>query len=163
MEDLAVKLLLGIVILAGALGSALPVMPGKPVAFAALLLAKIFDFSSISWWVIVLFGILTVVGIILDYLLPIVTTKKLGGTKYGIWGLVVGLIVGIIFSPIGFLSIIILPFLGALAGELIYDFRSGAKAVKAASGSLLSYFLTSFYGIVLCIAMFLVFLFTDIL
>lgn len=163
MEDLAVKLLVAIAILAGALGSALPVMPGKPVAFAALLFAKIFGFSAVSWWIIVLFGILTVLGVVMDYLLPIVTTKKLGGTKYGIWGLLIGLIVGIIFAPFGFLSIIIAPFLGALAGELIYDFRSGAKAVKAASGSLLSYFLTSFYGIILCIAMFLVFLFTDIL
>src|SRR5690606_24287522 len=119
MADLVVQIILAAVMLAGALGAVLPVLPGAPVAFGALLLARLLNFSELSWWVIGVFGFLTVLGIALDYIVPVATTKKMGGSKYGIWGLILGLIVGIVFSPFGFVSIIIAPFLGALIGEMI--------------------------------------------
>ncbi len=148
--------------LAGVVGAVLPVLPGAPLAFGALLLAKIFHFTEINWWIIGLFGFLTIAGIILDYIVPIATTKKMGGSKYGIWGLVVGFMVGIIFSPFGFVSIIIAPFFGALIGELIYDRQNHKRAVRAAAGSMIGYFLTSGYGMGLSLAMFAVFCIYDI-
>jgi len=163
MEDLIFKLLFAVLMLIGAAGAVLPVLPGAPLAFASLLLAKILNFSELSWWLIALFGVLTLVGALLDYLLPIATTKKLGGSKYGIWGLVIGLIVGILFSPFGLISIILAPFLGALIGELIYDRKNHKRAMKAASGSVIGYFLTSGYGFLLSMSMLAVFLFYDII
>ena len=163
MEDLIFKLLFAVLMLIGAAGAILPVLPGAPLAFVSLLLAKILNFSELSWWLIALFGILTLVGVLLDYLLPIATTKKLGGSKYGIWGLVIGLIVGILFSPFGLISIVLAPFLGALMGELIYDRKNHKRAVKAASGSVIGYFLTSGYGFLLSMSMLAVFLFYDII
>ena len=163
MEDLIFKLLFAVLMLIGAAGAVLPVLPGAPLAFASLLLAKILNFSELSWWLIALFGVLTLVGALLDYLLPIATTKKLGGSKYGIWGLVIGLIVGILFSPFGLISIILAAFLGALIGELIYDRKNHKRAMKAASGSVIGYFLTSGYGFLLSMSMLAVFLFYDII
>ena len=163
MEDLIFKLLFAVLMLIGAAGAVFPVLPGAPLAFASLLLAKILNFSELSWWLIALFGVLTLVGALLDYLLPIATTKKLGGSKYGIWGLVIGLIVGILFSPFGLISIILAPFLGALIGELIYDRKNHKRAMKAASGSVIGYFLTSGYGFLLSMSMLAVFLFYDII
>lgn len=163
MEDLIFKLLFAVLMLIGAVGAVLPVLPGAPLAFASLLLAKILNFSELSWWLIALFGVLTLVGALLDYLLPIATTKKLGGSKYGIWGLVIGLIFGILFSPFGLISIILAPFLGALIGELIYDRKNHKRAMKAASGSVIGYFLTSGYGFLLSMSMLAVFLFYDII
>lgn len=163
MEDLIFKLLFAVLMLIGAAGAILPVLPGAPLAFVSLLLAKILNFSELSWWFIALFGILTLVGVLLDYLLPIATTKKFGGSKYGIWGLVIGLIVGILFSPFGLISIVLAPFLGALMGELIYDRKNHKRAVKAASGSVIGYFLTSGYGFLLSMSMLAVFLFYDII
>lgn len=163
MEDLIFKLLFAVLMLIGAAGAVLPVLPGAPLAFASLLLAKILNFSELSWWLIALFGVLTLVGALLDYLLPIATTKKLGGSKYGIWGLVIGLIVGILFSPFGLISIILAPFLGALIGELIYDRKNHKRAMRAASGSVIGYFLTSGYGFLLSMSMLAVFLFYDII
>src|SRR5690606_1574536 len=162
VEDLIIKILFAGAMLLGVAGSILPVLPGAPLAFGSLLLARIFNFSELSWWVIGLFGVLTIIGIILDYMVPIATTKKMGGSKYGIWGLVIGFIIGIIFSPFGFVSIIIAPFLGALIGELIYDRNNHKRAVKAATGSVIGYFLTSGYGILLCLSMLAVFVATDI-
>lgn len=162
MEDLIIKIIFGLVMLAGVAGAVLPVLPGAPLAFGSLLLAKILHFTGISWWVIGLFGLLTIVGIVLDYTVPIAATKKMGGSRYGVWGLVIGLIVGIVFSPFGFVSIIIAPFLGAWVGELIYDRQNHKRAVKAAFGSVIGYFLTSGFGMLLSLAMFAAFFFHDI-
>lgn len=163
MEDLIIKILFAVGMLIGVAGAILPVLPGAPLAFASILLAKIFNFSELSWWIIGLFGFLTLIGIILDYLVPIATTKKMGGSKYGIWGLIIGFIIGLLFSPFGFISILIAPFLGALIGELIYDRHNPKRAVKAATGSLVGYFLTSGYGMILSLSIFGTFLVFDIL
>lgn len=148
--------------LVGIAGSILPVLPGAPLTFGALLLSKILSFSDINWWIIGLFGTLTIVGIVLDYTLPVAATKKMGGTKYGVWGLIFGFIVGIIFSPFGFVSIIIAPFLGAFLGELIFDKNDIRRALKAATGSVIGYFLTSGFGFVLSLSMFAIYLVNDI-
>lgn len=148
--------------LAGAVGAVLPVLPGAPLTFGSLLLCKILGFSEISWWIIGLFGFLTIIGIVLDYTVPIFTTKKMGGSKYGIRGLILGIFVGIIFSPFGFLSIIIAPFLGALIGELVYERKNHKRALKAALGSVIGYFLTSGFGMILSLSMLAVFLFYDV-
>lgn len=160
--ELLVQIILAMVMLAGALGAVLPVLPGAPIAFASLLLARILHFSELSWWVIGIFGFLTVLGIVLDYAVPVAATRKMGGSKYGIWGLVIGLIIGILFSPFGLVSIVVVPFLGALAGELLYDRKNHKRAFKAASGTIIAYFLTSGYGMLLSLAMLAVFLYNDV-
>ena len=74
---------------------------------------------------------------ILDYIIPALVTKKFGGSKYGIIGTTIGLIVGLIF--LGPFGIIIGPFIGALTGELIYDNQNSNRALKAAFGSLIGF------------------------
>lgn len=162
MDDSLIQLLFLGIMVVGIVGAILPVLPGAPLTFGALILAKIFHFSEIHWGILILFGILTLLGIVMDYLIPILTTKKMGGSKYGIWGMIIGLIIGIIFSPFGFVSLIISPFLGAFLGELLYDYKNQKRAFRAALGSLLGYALTSSYGLILSLTMTVVFLFTDV-
>ncbi|MDD3458869.1 MAG: DUF456 domain-containing protein [Weeksellaceae bacterium] len=163
MDELAIKIIFGLVMVIGILGSILPVLPGLPLVFGALLLAKILGYSSISWWLISFFGFLTVLGLVLDYLIPVATSKKLGGSRYGLIGLTIGFVVGLIFAPVGLFSIIVMPFLGALVGELIYDRKSHRRALKAASGSVIGYFLSIVYGLTVSFLMFGFYLFKDIL
>lgn len=163
MEDLIIKFIFAFAMLIGVIGALLPVLPGAPLTFGSILLAKILNFSGLSWWLIALFGLLTVIGIILDYVVPIATTKKMGGSRYGIIGLIIGLIVGIVFAPFGFVSIIVAPFLGALVGEFLYDRTDQKRAVKAALGSVLGYFLTSGYEILLSLAILSIYFYNDIL
>lgn len=163
MDDSVIKLLFLVIMIVGILGAVIPVLPGAPLTFGALILAKILHYSEINWWIIGVFGFLTVLGIVLDYLIPIVATRKMGGSKYGIWGMIIGVIIGIIFSPFGFVSLIISPFLGAFIGELIYDYKNHKRAFKAALGSIFGYALTSSYGLILSLTMFIVFLFSDII
>ncbi|MFL2615572.1 MAG: DUF456 family protein, partial [Candidatus Marisimplicoccus sp.] len=69
---------------------------------------------------------------ILDYLIPVLGVKKLGGTRSGQIGTTVGLIVAlIILGPIG---IIIGPFGGALLGEISTK-KSLQDSIKPAFGA----------------------------
>ena len=78
----------------------------------------------------------------IDYLIPAYGTKKLGGSKRGMWGSVAGLIIGMIFFPP--LGIIIGPLLGAFLGELSAG-KDSNKAFISAVGS----FLGLLFGIIL--------------
>jgi uncharacterized protein YqgC (DUF456 family) len=53
---------------------------------------------------------------VLDNFIPAWTSQKTGGTRYGFWGSLLGIIVGIGFPPIGF---IIGPLIGAFLGEMM--------------------------------------------
>ena len=78
------------------------------------------------------------VGIfILDYFIPLIGAKKFGGTKSGIFGATVGLIVGLLF--LGPLGIFLGTFLGAFLGELIHDPKNKRTAFLAATGSLIGF------------------------
>ena len=146
-------LLLGLVcILAGIVGSFLPVLPGPPLCWLGMLLLYFTEAVPMNYWILGITLVITVVISILDYVIPAKGTKRFGGSKYGIWGTNIGLVVGI-FAPVPF-GFLIGPFLGALIGELIYNSkdhtrgaaeRSGAKrAVMAATGSLLGFLASSF-------------------
>ena len=73
---------------------------------------------------------------LLDYIIPALGTKKFGGTKSGVYGASIGLIVGLLFlGPFGVLAG---PFFGAYVGELLHD-NNQKKALKSALGSLIGF------------------------
>lgn len=163
MEDFVVQLLILIALFVGVVGAVLPVLPGAPLSILVLLIAKIAGFTTLPWWVLLVFGLLTTLGLLLDYLIPLITTKKLGGSRYGVIGMLLGLVLGIFFSPFGFFTILVLPFLGAVFGELLHDRANPKKAVIVGMGSLVGYMLSSGYGLVLCLAMFFTFMIKDVI
>lgn len=85
---------------------------------------------------LVIWVVIVVVVTVIDYAVPAYGTKKLGGSKRGIWGSVAGLIVGMIFFPP--LGIIIGPLLGAFLGELSAG-KDSNKAFISALGSFLGF------------------------
>lgn len=122
-------------ILLGIIGCLAPVLPGPPLSYVGLVLLHFTRFADISSEMFLTLGIIVVVVTILDYIVPIWGTKTFGGSKYGIRGATVGLIIGFFLGPAG---IIIGPFVGAFVGELI--FKDDVKyALKAGFGSLLGF------------------------
>ena len=137
-----VLLLLGFVLMiVGVLGSFLPVLPGPPISWVGLLLLYLTKAVPVSYTVLGITLVIAIVVGILDYIIPAKGTKRFGGSKYGIWGTNIGLVVGLFFPPFGFL---IGPFLGALIGELIYNSNEGQRAFKAATGSFLGFLAGTF-------------------
>lgn len=138
-----------LLILVGIAGSLLPLIPGPPIAYAGLLIQLFRDpdpFTSKFLWI---WAGIVVVSLVLDFMIPLWGTKKFGGTKYGAWGCTIGFILAFWMGPLG---IIIGPFLGAFAGEMIYG-QSTQKSFKAALGSFVGFLLGSFLKLVICFMM----------
>ncbi len=125
-------------IILGLLGCFLPILPGPPLSYLGLLLLSFTRWGNIESAILIWMAIIVVLVTILDYILPVWTTKKIGGTKRGVWGATLGLILGLfIFPPWG---IIIGPFVGAFLGEISAD-KDNRKALKSAIGSFIGFLL----------------------
>lgn len=106
--------------LIGIVGAIVPGIAGPPFSFAGLLVVSFVDGINYSTQFLVIMGIIGAIIFVLDYVIPVWGTKTLGGTKAGIRGSTIGLILGLLitfFFPIGFIAILLGPFLGAYIGE----------------------------------------------
>lgn len=149
-------LILGLVgVVVGFLGSFLLVLPGAPVSWLGLLCLFFVPGVEMSSLYLISTLLIVVCVVVLGYVIPAQGTKKFGGTKYGVWGTNIGLLVGI-FLPVpgGF---IIGPFVGALLGELIYDSKDVNRALKAAVGSFMGFLASTFLSVVVCTGMLILF------
>ena len=120
----------------GTIGCFLPVLPGPPIAYAALFLALARgDHSSPGVATLVVAGVVTVAVLVLDWIVPALGAKKFNCSRVGMFGCFVGTVVGLFFLPVG---VVAGPFLGALAGELLSGKPFG-RSLKGAFGALLGY------------------------
>ena len=150
-------IILGILfILAGVAGCILPVLPGPLLAWLALLLTKWIPGAEINDQVIWTAFAVALVVHALDYIIPAMGTKKFGGSKWGIWGATIGLLVGI-FTPIP-MGVVLGPFLGAFIGEMIHESQAD-RALKAALGSLVGFLFST--GLNLAVTLYFAYLFVQ--
>lgn len=126
-----------ILLIVGIAGCILPFLPGPPLAYGSLLLLQFTSKKPFSEEFLVIWAIVTLAVVLADYYIPIWGTKKFGGTKAGVWGATIGLVIGIFFFPP--FGIIIGPFIGALVGELIKNSNDTNKAFRSAFGSFIGF------------------------
>jgi uncharacterized protein YqgC (DUF456 family) len=122
----------------GIAGSILPGLPGTPVSWVGLLLLYVWGPEEMQMKTLVIWGIVTVIVSVVDYLVPMWLTKATGGSKYAERGAMIGLIAGIILTPIG---MILGSFLGALIAEKEWGKKTTGDALKAATGSFIGFIL----------------------
>jgi len=129
-----------IFIIAGIIGMFLPSIPSIPLVFLGILIYAISTgFSTISITSIIFLLLLTILSIIFSYLLTIYGSKYFGATRYGIIGGVIGVVIGLLFSPFGLISILICPPLGTIIGEIIGG-NHYRKSIKSGLGTLIGIF-----------------------
>jgi uncharacterized protein YqgC (DUF456 family) len=126
-------------LLVGIIGCLVPLIPGPPLSFIGLLFLQLKEVAPFTLKFMVIWATITVLVTTADYFIPILGTKKLGGTRYGIWGCTLGLIVGFWFGTFG---IILGPFVGAFVGELMGN-ASSQHAFRAALGSFVGFLLST--------------------
>ena len=150
-------LILGLLLMiVGIIGSLLPALPGPPISWVGILLLYFCPGMETNYWLLGITLVIAVVIGILDYVIPAKGTKYFGGSKYGIWGTNIGLIIGI-FAPIPF-GFLIGPFVGALVGELIYNSQEKGRAFKAATGSFIGFLAGTFIKLLVSLLFFGLFL-----
>lgn len=132
-------LIIILAILAGVIGiagSILPGLPGTPVSWIGLLLLYVWGPEEMALKTLIVWGAVVAIVSLIDYIVPMYFTKLTGGSKYAERGAMVGLIAGIILTPVG---MILGSFLGAFLFELYYARKGSSQALKAAIGSFLGF------------------------
>lgn len=126
-----------ILFIVGIIGSVLPVLPGTPLSWLGLLILKFVPslHDHVSWKVVILLGVFTVIVTVFDNILPIWCTRKVGGNNKVVLGAGIGFVTGFWFGPLG---IILGPFVGALIGGIISGTRIN-QAFKHASGAFVGF------------------------
>ena len=135
--DILLIIIGSVLIITGIIGAFLPVMPGLPFSYVGLLILQLTSFTPFTTMFLVYWAIIVIVVMSLESILPAVGSERMGGTRYGIWGCIIGGIAGIfLFPPFG---IIVGPMIGAFVGELIAGQKSD-RALRAAIGSFIGFF-----------------------
>ncbi|CAM3121847.1 DUF456 domain-containing protein [Filibacter tadaridae] len=121
------------------IGLVYPIIPSAFFILSGFLLYGLFDTfegMTVLFWVIQVLFILLLFGA--DTLSNLVGVKKFGGSKAGMWGSTIGLLIGPFVIPV--FGILVGPFLGAVIAELVVS-RSGVKqSIKTGIGSLVGFF-----------------------
>ncbi|WP_375605614.1 DUF456 domain-containing protein [Flavobacterium davisii] len=147
--DLALVIIGFLCVLIGIIGSVLPALPGPSLSWVGLLFLYLTKAIPFNYWILGISLLVTIIVIIFDYLIPAQGTKRFGGSKYGVLGTNIGLIVGLFIPPIGFL---VGPFVGAYLGELFFDSQNHKRAFKAALGAFVGFVTSTLIKLFVCIA-----------
>lgn len=124
-------------ILLGLAGSFLPILPGPLTSWVGLFLLHKTEAIAENTSFLVLTFVIALGIFVLDYIIPILGTKKFGGSKKGMLGATIGVLIGLLF--LGPFGVLIGPFVGAYIGELVQDPQNKKTALRAALGSVIGF------------------------
>lgn len=140
--DLFISILAVLAGIIGVAGSILPALPGTPVSWVGLLLLYIWGSGTnaagepMTMRTLIVWAVVVAVVSVIDYIVPMYFTKITGGSKHAERGALAGLVIGIIFTPVG---MILGSFLGAFLSEMYWGKKDALPALKAAVGSFLGF------------------------
>lgn len=126
----------------GIVGSIIPGLPGPPISWVGMFMLYLWGNGAngsgepMSTSVLLIWGLVMVAVTVIDYVVPMYFTKVTGGSKYAERGALIGLVAGIILTPIG---MILGSFLGAFLGELLCAKQDPLASLKAAIGSFVGF------------------------
>jgi uncharacterized protein YqgC (DUF456 family) len=145
-----------ILAVAGIVGCIIPVIPGTPLNYIALLILHYAyggDVFGITF--LIVFGMLTALSVALDYLLPLLGAKMYGASRYAMVCSTAGMILG--FVVFSFIGMVLGMLLGAVVGEVITG-KKGGEALRSGAvtfaGSLVAAVLKSGLSLVMAASFF---------
>ena len=120
----------------GIIGSIVPGLPGPPVGWVGLLLVYLTGSSEMTTTALFVWLAITLAVTIMDYVVPALLTRATGGSKTAGRGALVGLILGLIYPPIG---IFIGTMGGAFLAELLIENKGAWQSFKSSIGAFMGY------------------------
>ncbi len=114
-----------------------PIIPSVMFIIAGFVVYGLFFSFHLPWWFWVIEILFIVLLFATDTMANIIGVKKFGGSKAGMWGSTIGLLIGPFVIP--FAGIIIGPFLGAVIAELMVERTSVYQAIRTGVGSVVGF------------------------
>lgn len=120
------------------IGLIYPIIPSALFIFAGFLLYGVFfSFDPFNWIFWIIEGLFVILLFGADYVANLIGVKKYGGSKAGVWGSTIGLLVGPFVIPI--FGILVGPFIGAILAELIVNKKNLKDSVIIGFGSVIGF------------------------
>jgi len=122
-------------LLAGAVGCLLPVLPGHLILFMAAVAHRLMlgaELSGLYWWSFVILGALMALSQTLEMVSGAAGTRWFGGSRWGALGALAGGIIGMFFMPFGLL---VGPLVGAFVCEIGFARKQTHHAAISGVGS----------------------------
>ncbi len=134
-------------IVTGVAGLLLPALPGAVMIWLGIVAFGLLA-PDVHWPIsfYIAQGLLALSTYIIDYLATVWGVKKFKGSKAGAIGAVVGMLLVFVMGPLG---IIIGPFVGAIAGELIAGGEL-RQALTSGFGSFVGFIVATFLRLLVC-------------
>lgn len=133
-------------IVAGFIGAFLPIMPDTPLSYLGLLLLEFTTPTPFSLTFMIVWAVLVIALIIIETLIPAWGAKRFGGSSWGVWGSILGIIFGLFFPPLG---IVLGPLAGAFIGEMIGG-KEKKQALRAAWGTFMGMLIGTLLNVIMC-------------
>ncbi len=154
METFWLIVALALVVI-GIWGTIIPALPGIALIFSGYLVWGIASgWKDYGTTTVLVMGIITVISYVLDYYAGAIGAKTFGASRGGVWGAMIGAILGFIFFNLP--GLVIGPFIGALVGELLMG-RSHQEAFRAGWGAFLGFLAGSLMRVTIGVVMALLF------
>jgi uncharacterized protein YqgC (DUF456 family) len=129
-------LLAALLILVGLAGTLLPLLPGIPLMLVGMLIAAwADDFARIGWVTLTVLAVLTALSFVIELAAAALGAKRVGASPAAITGAALGTALGFFF---GLPGLILGPFVGALAAELVAR-QDAARALRVGIGAWLGF------------------------
>ncbi|HUL55333.1 MAG TPA: DUF456 domain-containing protein [Opitutaceae bacterium] len=144
-----------LLLLAGLIGTVVPLLPGTTLILAATVLHKLMLPATISWGAVGGIAALWLLSLLVDFACVLVGTRLGGGTKWGMAGAGGGAIVGAFVSVP---ALVLGSVLGAMLAEKIIHRRNLGDALRAGLGAGFGFFLGILGRLACAAAMIILFL-----
>ena len=149
--DVVVVLIGFVFLILGLVGCFAPLVPGPPMSFLALLILHFSNSISFSTNFLLMWAVIVILVTLLEYFIPILGSKKFGGSTAGSWGASIGMFLGLLFFPP--MGLLIGTILGALVGEMYVAKSDLPMAIKAAMGALVGFVFGATIKLTVCLIM----------
>lgn len=134
----------------GLVGVVVPVIPGAIVMLGGAIVFNLLTPGWLNWWSVIALAVLVVLDRVADFAGTAAGTKWFGGTKWGIFGAIVGGVVGLFFGPLG---LVLGPVAGAVLFELVWAKRNPKEAARSGVGAGVGFGLSMAGRFVICLIM----------
>ncbi len=157
--EYAIWTLTSVLLLAGLVGSVVPMLPGTTLIFVGVLLHKWLLPASVTTTAIVWIGVFWLFSIAADFACTLLGARLFGGSKWGMTGAGGGALVGMFFSlP----ALLLGTVLGAVAAEKLLSKRTDKDALKSGLGAALGFLVSTVVRAAFAVAMVALFAYSAI-
>ncbi len=133
MLEIIIYVILAVVSVAGVILTIFA-LPGVWLVYISIIILAILGkFAIITPTILIILFLLTLLSTFIDNIVIALGAKKLGGSKYGMIGAILGVFIGALIANIP--GMLIGSFLGATLGEYIFAKKDLNKSLKAGLGS----------------------------